>query len=111
VKHACNALKRRQFITLFAAGLVATTLPVAVAAAPNEWDDFVARVHARVTEIVRREGRGVKKMWIEPPRAGGVRYTRRVHIELEPGPSLLDRLHFEFVEVSGSRLMWDGDSI
>jgi hypothetical protein len=104
-------VKRRQFITLLAAGLAATMLPAVVAAAPNEWDDFVVRVYARVTEVVRREGRGLRRMWIEPPRADGARYTRRVHIELEAGPSLLDRLHFDFEEVSGSRLMWDGDSI
>jgi hypothetical protein len=96
---------RRRFITLFAAGLAATTLPVV--AAPDEWDAFIARVRARVIEVVRREQRGIKKMWIEPARADGARYTRRVHIELEPGPSLLDKLHFQFDEVSGSR--WDGD--
>jgi len=100
---------RRQFITLFAVGLAATALPVVPA--PDEWDEFIARVRARTMEVVRREGRGLRRIWIEPPRADGVRYTRRVHIELEPGPSLLDRLHVEFVEVSGSRLMWNGDSI
>ena len=98
---------RRQFITLFAAGLAATKLPAAVVAAPTEWDEFIARVRARTMEVVRREGRGLRRMWIEPPRADGARYTRRVHIELEPGPSLLDRLHFEFDEVSGSRLRDD----
>jgi hypothetical protein len=98
---------RRQFITLFAAGLAATKLPAAVVAAPTEWDEFIARVHVRTMEIVRREGRGLRRMWIEPPRADGVRYTRRVHIELEPGPSLLDKLHFQFDEVSGSRLTWE----
>jgi len=97
-------VKRRHFITLLAAGLAATTLPAAVVTVPNEWDEFIARVHARVIGVVRREGRGVKKMWIEPPRADGARYTRRVHIELEPGPSLLDRIYFVFDEVSGSRL-------
>jgi hypothetical protein len=99
---------RRQFITLFAAGLAATTLPAAVVAAPTDWDEFIARVRARTMEVVRREGRGLRRMWIEPPRADGARYTRRVHIELEAGPSLLDKLHFQFDEVSGSRLTWGG---
>ena len=102
---------RRQFITLFAAGLAARTLPAVVVDAQNEWDEFIARVRTRTMEVVRREGRGLRRMWIEPPRADGARCTRRVHIELEAGPSLLDKLHFEFDEVSGTRLMWDGDSI
>jgi len=99
---------RRQFLTLFATGLAATRLPAVVAAAPNEWDEFIARVRARTMEVVRREGRGLRRMWIEPPRADGARYTRRVHIELEAGPSLLNKLHFQFDEVSGSRLTWGG---
>jgi hypothetical protein len=77
----------------------------------DEYDDFLERVRHKVAEIVRREGRGLRKMCIYPPRADGAWHVRTVHIFLEPGPSLLDRLHFEFVEVSGSRLMWDGGSI
>lgn len=101
---------RRHFIQLVAsavAGAVAVklpALPLPAPAAPDEWADFLERVRARVMEIVQREQRGLRRMWIEPPRADGVRYTRRVHIELEAGRSLLDRLHFDFIEVSGSRL-------
>src|SRR5580704_4587334 len=103
--------RRSLFKNLFALGVV-TVLPLPVnalpsaTAVPDEWDDFVARVRARVIEVVRREQRGIKKMWIEPARVDGARYTRLVHIELEPGPSLLDKLHFQFDEVSGSR--WGG---
>ena len=54
--------------------------------------------------VVRREGRGLHRLYIDPPRADGGRYVRTVHIFLDPGPSLLDKLHFQFDEVSGSRL-------
>ena len=101
-------MKRRQFITLFAVGLAATTLPAPLV---DEYGQFLERVRDKVVAIVRGEGRGLRRMWIEPPRADGARDTRRVHIELEAGPSLLDKLHFQFDEVSGSRLTWEGDCI
>ena len=56
----------------------------------------------RIRDIVRREGRCPREIWIDPPRADGWRYVRKVHLMLEPG--LLDKLHFEFEEPSGSRL-------
>ena len=98
-------MKRRQFITLFAVGLAATALPAPLV---DDYGQFLERVRDKVVAIVLAEGRGLRRMWIEPPRADGARYTRSVHIELEAGPSLLDKLHFQFDEVSGSRLKWGG---
>lgn len=73
----------------------------------DEYATFLERVRYKVVTIVRREGRGLRKMYIDPPRADGAWYVRTVHVFLEPGPSLMDKLHFQFDEVSGSR--WDGD--
>lgn len=100
-------MKRRGFIFGIAM-LPLATAPFAAAlpavTAQDEYDEFTHRVWERVTEIVRREGRDVHRMWIDPPRAEGIVYVRTVHIMLEAGGSLLDKLHFEFEEVSGSRL-------
>ena len=104
--------RRSLFKNLFALGVVAA-LPLAVnalpaaTAVPDEYGEFLERLHTKVAAIVQREGRGLRKIWIEPPRASGAFYTRRVHIELDAGPSLLDKLHFQFDEVSGSRLLWE----
>ncbi|HKM67173.1 MAG TPA: hypothetical protein VJX70_08410, partial [Candidatus Acidoferrum sp.] len=78
----------------------------------DEYADFLERVKVRVDEIIRCEERGLSNskyrppLWIDPPRADGARYVRKVHVMLEPGGSLLDKLHFEFEEVSGTRMVW-----
>ena len=103
-------MNRRRFIFGAVVLPLAASLPPSLLSAPrDEYDDFLDRVRHKVAAIVRREGRSLRKMCIYPPRPDGARYLRTVHIFLEPGPSLLDRLHFEFDEVSGSR--WDGDCI
>ncbi len=114
-----DKLNRRQLIkSAFAFGAAAALLPLAaslpaVAAEPrDDYTIFLEKVSSRVMEIVRREGRGLTRskhtlpLWIDPPRACGSEYVRKVHLMLEPGPSLLDKLHFEFDVVSGSRMQW-----
>ena len=100
-------MDRRSLLkNLCALGAVAA-LPLAASTAKppvDEYGLFLERVRQRIIEIVRREGRGPRKIWIDPPRADGSRYVRKIHLVLEPGGSLLDRLHFEFEEPSGSRL-------
>jgi len=104
-------LNRRQlFQGVFALGAIG--LVPKPPAPPDEYGEFLRRVEQRVAEIVAREGRGLTRskrtlpLWIDPPRAVGNVYVRKVHLMLEPGPSLLDKLHFEFEVVSGSR--WSG---
>ncbi len=105
-------MNRRNFIFGAVVLPLAASLPPSLLSAPrDEYDDFLERVRHKVTAIVRREGRGLHKMYIDPPRADGRRYVRTVHIFLDPGPSLLDKLHFQFDEVSGSRLAWEGGCI
>lgn len=105
--------RRSLLKNFFSLGVVAA-LPLSITALPaaqpvDEWQDFLNRLEARVKEIVRREGRSLSTsklhlpLWIEPPRAAGNVYVRRVHVMLQPGPSLLDKLHHSFEEVSGSR--------
>lgn len=106
--------RRRLLKNIFVLGVVAplpltiSALPIA-AGEPTEWDLFLARVQGEVEGLVRREGRGLKELWIEPPRVEGSHFVRKVHIFLNPGPSLLDRLHFEVTLFSGSR--WNGDDV
>ena len=96
--------RRSLFKNLFALGVV-TVLPLPVnalpsaTAVPDEWDDFVARVRARTRDLVRQEQRGVKELWIAPPRlsANGT-FTRRVHLRLDAGSSLLDNNFFQWDE-------------
>jgi len=107
-------MNRRNFLTMLGLGAAAAVLPLtAKPAQTDEYDDFLARVQTRVQEIVRREGRGLHTtskhtlpMWIDPPEARGNVFVRKVHVMLKPGGSLLQKLHFEFEEVSGSRLVW-----
>ena len=100
-------MNRRSFLLGVVVLPLAASLPPSLLSAPrDEYDDFLERVRNKVTAIVLREGRGLRKMYIDPPRADGAWYVRTVHIFLEPGPSLLDKLHLQFEEVSGSR--WDG---
>lgn len=109
--------RRRLFRNLFALGVVAAlplavnVLPAAPAAAPDDWDDFIARVRSRVAQIVRREGRGLHRMCIDPPRISldATFYTRRVRIHLEAGGSLLQKVYFEWDEPYCSR--WNGDDL
>ena len=68
---------------------LAASLPVP----RDEYGEFLSRVGQRIRDIVRREGRAPREIWIDPPRADG---SRTVHLRLEPGGSLLDKLHFEF---------------
>jgi hypothetical protein len=110
--------RRELFKSALALGAVvalplALKLPAPTAKPPvDEYGEFLRRVEQRVTAIVVREGRGLRHkkgelpLWIDPPRADGARYVRKVHLMLEPGPSLLDKLHFEFEEISGSRMVW-----
>ena len=110
--------RRELFKSALALGAVvalplALKLPAPTAKPPvDEYGEFLRRVEQRVTAIVAREGRGLTRskrtlpLWIDPPRAVGNVYVRKVHLMLEPGPSLLDKLYFEFEVVSGSR--WSG---
>ena len=81
-------MDRRHFVFGLAALPVVASLPSPV----DEYELFLDRVGQRVRDIVRREGRAPREIWIDPPRGG----SRTVHLRLEPGGSLLDRLHFEF---------------
>jgi hypothetical protein len=102
-------MNRRNFLLGAVVLPLAASLPLSLLSAPqDEYDDFLERVRHKVAALVRREGRGLHRLYIDPPRADGARYVRTVHIFLEPGPSLLDKLHFQFDEVSGSRLTWGG---
>ena len=97
---------RRNFIRLVGATGLVLLLPRMQPADP--YDAFLARVERGVHEIVQAQGRGVRKLSIDPPKASpcGRYFTRRVNVRLEPGPSLLDQQAFQFDVVSGSR--WDG---
>jgi hypothetical protein len=99
-------VRRRTFIanvlgTVAAAtvtgGLVALNLP------RDEYGEFLERVGARVRQIVRENGRGVHRMWIDSPQANGDHYVRLVNLTLVAGPSLLDKIVFCWYERSGSR--------
>jgi hypothetical protein len=102
-------MNRRNFLLGAVVLPLAVSLPPSLLSAPrDEYEDFLERVRHKVAAIVRREGRGLHRLYIDPPRADGAWYVRTVHMFLEPGPSLLDKLHFQFDEVSGSRLTWGG---
>jgi hypothetical protein len=53
---------------------------------------FFSRVWSRTAEIVRREGRSIRSMVIDPPANG----ARVVRLQLEPGGSLLQKIYFQF---------------
>jgi hypothetical protein len=98
-------MRRREFLRLGAAGLLATTLPavpILPAAQPDEieWDNFLGRIRSRMMEIVCREGRGPHRVVIDPPHvsADGTQY-RRVCLTLDAGGSLLDRIFYQWDEV------------
>ena len=95
-------MRRREFLRVGAAGLLATTLPAASlpAAQPDEWADFLARVRSHTISIVRREGRGPHRVAIDPPHvsADGTQY-RRVRLTLDAGGNLLDRIFYQWDEV------------
>ena len=105
-------MNRRAFVFGLAALPLAASLGSMPAQPVDEYALFLERVRLKVVEIVRREGRGIRHagsrpgMWIDPPRAVGNVYVRKVHLQLEIGGSLLDKNYFEFDVVSGSR--WGG---
>jgi hypothetical protein len=93
-------MRRREFLRVGAAGLLATTLPAAVVAAPvDEWGDFLGRIRLRMMEIVRREGRGPHRVVIDPPHSADGAQYRRVRLTLDAGGSLLDKIFFQWDEV------------
>ena len=55
---------------------------------------FFAKVWSRVTSIVVEQRRGVHRIVIDPPRGN----TRLVRLRLNAGPSLLDRIYYEWSE-------------
>jgi hypothetical protein len=66
----------------------AAALPALSAPPPvDEWTAFTERVRERVMEIVRQEGRAPKDMWIDPARAAGNVFVRKIHLRLTPGSS------------------------
>lgn len=81
-----NVTRRSFCQVLGAAGLVLLLPPAFLKSEPDiDWE----RVHTKVMQIVKEQGRNVRRMWIE----GG-----KVHVMLAPGPSLLNVQHFEFSE-------------
>jgi len=91
------ALNRRAFIksSCVAGALAVGVVSVSVlAAAPDEYGEFLQRVAARIRTITEREQRGVRRMWIDPPRVVDGRTCRTVHLQTNAGPSLLDKLFF-----------------
>jgi hypothetical protein len=56
--------------------------------------EFIARVRAIIVDAVQREGRGLKKFSIGPEHLVDGVTVRTVRIQLNPGPSLLDKLSF-----------------
>jgi hypothetical protein len=92
-------MRRREFLRVGAAGLLATTLPAIATAPVDEWDDFLARVRSRTMAITRREMRGPHRIVIDPPHVSdGIQY-RRVNLTLDAGGSLLDKIFFQWDEV------------
>jgi hypothetical protein len=93
-------MRRREFLRVGAAGLLATTLPAIATAPVDEWANFLGRIRSRMMEIVCREGRGPHSVVIDPPyvSADGTQY-RRVNLTLDAGPPLLDRILYQWDEV------------
>ena len=106
-------ISRRHFVAGLVAGALATTLPLPAQPVqePDEWDDFIARVRARVIEITQRENRAPRSMFIEAPRVSedGTHYTRRVNLQIDAGGSLLDKINFQWNEYYMSRCQWNRD--
>jgi hypothetical protein len=100
-------VNRRNFIFGAAILPLAFKLQPMPTAPTDEYTLFLERVRSRVIEVVRREQRGLHRLEIDPPRANGGLYVRRVKLTLAAGPSLLDSTFFQWDEVSGSR--WSGD--
>ncbi len=86
-------MNRRQFIRLVGVATAgASMLPIV--GERDEYQKFLDSVRSHVIEIVRREGRGIHRMWIDPVNEG----TRKVNLRLVAGSSLLDKLYFTWDE-------------
>lgn len=100
-------MRRRYFFrTLFSAAAVAMVSVVHdyTDLYTDPYDAFLARVRQRVVQIVREEGRGISRLWIDPPRVEGGRCERRVNLRLEAGGSLLNRVTYQWDEISDSKV-------
>lgn len=94
-------MRRREFLRLGAAGLLATTLsalPVSFPVPPTHGgpygEEFFDSVRRHMIEVVRREGRAPRRLEIGPPRDG----QRECVLHLEAGGSLLDKVVFVWNE-------------
>jgi hypothetical protein len=100
-------MKRRQFFKLVG-GVAAVGVAGALVHDPTDvytdpYDAFLARVRTQLISLTREHGREVHLMRIDPPqlRKDG-RYTRTVRVHLVAGGSLLDRVSFQWDEISES---------
>jgi len=101
-------MNRRSFIKCFVSGTdVAVAALASVVALPvgsalrDEHDEdpygekFMSRVNLAVARILRREQRGIRKLEIRVMHRGDDgRLYRRVTLQLNPGPSLLNKICF-----------------
>jgi hypothetical protein len=103
-------MERRKFLSTLAFAASATMLPLPALPQQDDYSIFLEKVRTKMVEIIQREGRELHRIEIAPPKAAGRYYTRLVVVVLRPGPSLLDRQHFQWEEISGSRLTaWGGE--